>query len=84
LNWSATANGLQVFNPSPYVVRLAKGIVPLPGSAQADLPRTYILPGERLSVALPLSSSVRAMAVRIFPATTYGFAVEHYEAPVSR
>jgi P pilus assembly chaperone PapD len=84
LNWSASANGLQVFNPSPYVVRLAKGIVPLPGSAQADLPRTYILPGERLSVALPLSSSVRAMAVRIFPATTYGFAVEHYEAPVSR
>ncbi|CAI8755735.1 MULTISPECIES: fimbria/pilus chaperone family protein [Pseudomonas] len=84
LHWSATADGLQVSNPSPYVVRLAKGIVPLPGSEQANLPRTYILPGERLNVGLPLSVSVRAMTVRIFPATTYGFAVERYDAPVTR
>lgn len=84
LNWSATADGLQVSNPSPYVVRLAKAIVPLPGTQAVNLPRTWILPGERLSVGLPLSSTVRTMAVRIFPATTYGFAVDHFDAPVTR
>ena len=83
LRWSATAEGLLVSNPSPYVVRLAKAIVPLPGTQVVELPRTWILPGERLSVWLPLSSTVRAMAVRIFPATTYGFAVDHFDAPVT-
>ncbi|RBC02492.1 fimbrial chaperone protein [Pseudomonas sp. MWU12-2115] len=83
LSWSATAEGLLVSNPSPYVVRLAKAIVPLPGTQAVDLPRTWILPGERLSVALPLSLTVRTMGVRIFPATTYGFAVDHFDAPVT-
>jgi len=84
LTWTATAEGLQVSNPSPYVVRLAKAIVPLPGTRAVDLPRTYILPGERLSVGLPLSSTLRIMGVRIFPATTYGFAVDQFDAPVTR
>lgn len=84
LSWSATPDGLQVFNPSPYVVRLAKAIVPLPGSDLANLPRTYILPGERLNIALPLSTSVRTMSVRIYPATTYGFSVEHFDTAVTR
>jgi len=83
LSWSATAEGLLVSNLSPYVVRLAKAIVPLPGTQVVELPRTWILPGERLAVRLPLSSTVRAMAVRIFPATTYGFAVDHFDAPVT-
>ncbi|MGG2022620.1 fimbria/pilus chaperone family protein [Pseudomonas sp. S8] len=83
LSWSATAEGLLVSNPSPYVVRLAKAIVPLPGTQVVELPRTWILPGERLAVRLPLSSTVRAMAVRTFPATTYGFAVDHFDAPVT-
>jgi P pilus assembly chaperone PapD len=83
LSWSATAEGLLVSNPSPYVVRLAKAIVPLPGTQAVDLPRTWILPGERLSVGLPLNVTVRTMAVRIFPATTYGFAVDHFDAPVT-
>lgn len=84
LSWSATAEGLLVSNPSPYVVRLAKAIVPLPGTQAVDLPRTWILPGEHLSVGLPMSVTVRAMEVRIFPATTYGFAVGHFDAPVTR
>jgi hypothetical protein len=48
------------------------------------LPKTYILPGERLHAELPLHTSAQTMAVRIFPATTYGFAVDHYDAPVTR
>jgi P pilus assembly chaperone PapD len=84
LTWSMDAAGVQVVNPSPYVVRLAKTIVPLPGTRSVNLPKTYILPGERLHAELPLHNSAQTMAVRIFPATTYGFAVEHYDAPVTR
>jgi P pilus assembly chaperone PapD len=75
---------LQVHNPSPYVVRLGKALTPLPGSRPVELPRTYILPGERLQLDLPLSTLAQVSSVRIFPATTYGFAVDHYDAPVTR
>lgn len=84
LTWSVDATGIQIVNPSPYVVRLAKTVVPLPGIRSVNLPRTYILPGERLHADLPLHASAQTMAVRIFPATTYGFAVDHYDAPVAR
>lgn len=84
LTWTVTREGVQVLNSSPYVVRLAKTIVPLPGTRSVNLPRTYILPGERLHAELPWHTSIQTMAVRIFPATTYGFAVDHYDAPVAR
>lgn len=84
LIWSMDATGIQIVNPSPYVVRLARAIVPLPGTRSVNLLRTYILPGERLHADLPLHASSQTMAVRIFPATTYGFAVDHYDAPVAR
>lgn len=84
LSWSSTGGSLQVSNPSPYVVRLAKAIIPLPGVRSVDLPRTYILPGERLSIAGWPANAAPVTGVRIFPATTYGFAVEHYDAAVAR
>lgn len=84
LSWSATNSGLQVLNPSPYVVRLSKAIVPLPGTRAVNLPRTYVLPGERLHIDLAPGAAAAVMGVRIFPATTYGFAVEQYDATVAR
>ncbi|WP_213937848.1 fimbria/pilus chaperone family protein [Pseudomonas sp. dw_612] len=84
LTWSSTGGALQVFNSSPYVVRLAKAIVPLPGVRPVDLPRTYILPGERLRVDGLPGGAAPVTGVRIFPATTYGFAVEQYDAAVTQ
>ncbi|WP_332764181.1 fimbria/pilus chaperone family protein [Pseudomonas koreensis] len=84
LVWTVTQDGLHVHNPSPYVVRLGKAVTPLPGSSPVELPRTYILPGERLQLDLPLSSLAQVSSVRIFPATTYGFAVDDHIAPVTR
>lgn len=79
LAWSLKNDRLSVHNPTPYVVRLAQELTLLPGNGSALLPRTYVLPGETLSVATDGASS---HAVRLQPATVYGFAVPHFEAPL--
>lgn len=80
LVWAEAGNQVQVSNPSPYVVRLARSVNLIPSGATLDLGRTYILPGEVLSLPAP---SILATHVRLFPATTYGFAVGNYDAPLS-
>jgi P pilus assembly chaperone PapD len=80
LVWSVAGNQIKVSNPSPYVVRLAKSANLIPGGATLDLGRTYVLPGEVLTLA---ASSTLGTHVRLFPATTYGFAVDSYDAPLS-
>ncbi|MDI2593915.1 fimbria/pilus chaperone family protein [Pseudomonas sp. N3-W] len=80
LSWSLKNNELSVLNDTPYVVRLAQELQLLPGKDKAMLPRTYILPGEHLTVGVPTQS---ANTVRLQPATVYGFAVAAYDAPIS-
>lgn len=80
LVWSLKNQQLSVNNPTPYVVRLAQELTLLPGKGTALLPRTYVLPGETLSVA---ASQAQASTVRMQPATVYGFAVAPYEAPIT-
>jgi P pilus assembly chaperone PapD len=80
LVWSVAGKQIQVSNPSPYVVRLAKSVNLIPGGATLDLGRTYVLPGEVLSLA---TTSTLGTHVRLFPATTYGFAIDSYDAPLS-
>ena len=80
LTWSQHGNTLQVRNDSPYVVRLAQELRLLPGDGKAMLPRTYVLPGETLSVP---ATGGPASKVRLQPATVYGFAVAAYEAPIT-
>ena len=80
LVWSLKNRQLSVNNPTPYVVRLAQELTLLPGKGTALLPRTYVLPGETLSVA---ASQPQASTVQIQPATVYGFAVAPYEAPIT-
>lgn len=81
LNWSLHGAQLKVKNPSPYVVRLSKSVSVMPSGVMLDLPRTYVLPGEELVLAgaALLASST---TVRLSPATTYGFAVGTYDAPL--
>jgi len=68
-----------VRNETPYVVRLAQELQLLPSRSGALLPRTYVLPGESISVP---AMATTATQVRFLPATVYGFAVAHYDAPV--
>ena len=80
LVWRLKNQQLSVNNPTPYAVRLAQELTLLPGKGSALLPRTYVLPGETLSVA---ASQAQANTVQMQPATVYGFAVAPYEAPIT-
>ncbi|MGY2138088.1 fimbria/pilus chaperone family protein [Pseudomonas reactans] len=80
LTWTLKADQLSVHNPTPYVVRMAQELQLLPGTGTAMLPRTYVLPGETLTVS---ASGSGATAVRMQPATVYGFAVPAHEAPIT-
>ena len=80
LTWTLRDGQLQVRNDTPYVVRLAQELLLLPGNGQAMLPRTYVLPGEAISVP---ASGGQASTVRLQPATVYGFAVKAYDAPIT-
>ena len=82
LEWRLKGDQLSVHNPSPYVVRLAQELQLLPGSGSALLPRTYVLPGETLNVAVT-GPGAGANRVKLQPATVYGFAVAPYEAPIT-
>ncbi|OYU07847.1 MAG: fimbrial chaperone protein [Pseudomonas sp. PGPPP1] len=80
LAWNLKSQQLSVHNPTPYVVRLAQELRLLPGDGSALLPRTYVLPGETLTVA---TNTTAATQVQLQPATVYGFAVEPYVAPLN-
>lgn len=79
LRWSLKDGQLTVRNDTPYVVRLGQELHLLPSAVNAMLPKTYVLPGEHISVKVPEGAATQ---VRFQPATVYGFAVPHYEAPI--
>ena len=86
LQWGLAENGMvEVKNDSPYVVRLSTHKVELqPGKQALELPKAYILPGERLQLAsagqtLPLD----ATHVKLWPATSYGYAVDSFTASLN-
>lgn len=79
LQWSLSDGKLTVRNDTPYVVRLGQEVQLLPAAGSAMLPKTYVLPGEHLSIKAPNGSATQ---VRFQPATVYGFAVPYYEAPI--
>lgn len=82
LQWSLSDGKLTVRNETPYVVRLAQELKLLPGSQAARLPRSYVLPGDNITVEVDGPVSGTPATVKLFPATVYGFAVDAYEAPL--
>ena len=82
LNWKHEGDQLRVHNDSAYVVRMALDVQLHPRAHQGKLPRTYILPGEVLTVVTD-DSVAGVVAVEIQPATVYGFTVDSYRAPVT-
>lgn len=79
LTWHLKGKTLSVRNDSPYVVRLADEVVLNPQKHKVHLPRTYVLPGEALSVPVEVAVA-GTTSVTIAPATVYGFTVENYDA----
>lgn len=85
LEWSLKAGELSVNNPSPYVVRLGQGVTTLPDRSTWMLPHAYVLPGQRLTLTLDGKQlNGTSSSVRLSPATTWGFTVDSFEAPLAR
>lgn len=83
LTWSVRNGNLVAKNDSAYVVRLAQTVTLLPGNTELDLGKTYFLPGETISVAVPATGAA-STTVRLAPATVYGFSVDSYDAALTR
>jgi P pilus assembly chaperone PapD len=81
LNWQRTGDRLTVHNGSAYVVRLALELQLNPQKQMAMLPRSYVLPGEVLTVKTE-GTLAGVSSVVLQPATVFGFSVDHYQADV--
>lgn len=85
LTWKVSGHSMTVSNPSPYVVRLGQGVQTLPDGAAWTLPNAYVLPGQTLTMKADGDQAPRAAKqVRISPATTWGYTVDTYDAPLSQ
>lgn len=83
LKWVYRNNILSVSNPSPYVVRLAQLVQTRPDNTRWNLNRTYILPSETISLKLESKKMPSSPElVHISPATTWGFTVDSWDAPL--
>ncbi|MCU6359043.1 fimbria/pilus chaperone family protein [Enterobacter quasiroggenkampii] len=83
LKWTYHNKMLTVSNPSPYVVRLAQAVQTLPDNTRWNLNRTYILPSETVSLKLESQKAPSSPEqVHISPATTWGFTVDSWDAPL--
>lgn len=94
LIWKKDGDKLIVNNSSPYVVRMGQGVHTLADNNLWILPNSYVLPGE--THILTLSRQVKSdtkiekpkdgnmNVVRISPATTWGFTVDSYDAPLGQ
>lgn len=84
LTWTLSGNSLTVSNPSPYLVRLGQGVSSQPGNTAWTLPNSYILPGQTLTLTPDGNKTAgSATKIRISPATTWGYTVNSYDAPLN-
>ncbi|CAB3743351.1 fimbria/pilus chaperone family protein [Achromobacter kerstersii] len=81
MKWDLSDGKLNVVNDSAYVVRMAQELKLKPSGKVVSLPKTYVLPGETLSI--PAHGSTGDKTVTIQPATVYGYAVGPYDAPLA-
>ncbi|WP_258041603.1 fimbria/pilus chaperone family protein [Citrobacter amalonaticus] len=76
LNWSASGDNLKVTNTSKQVVRLVPQIKFLPSGSELSLGKSYILPHETLTIAVPANLRLNDQRqVEFSPVSRYGFDV---------
>ncbi|MBE4855183.1 MULTISPECIES: fimbria/pilus chaperone family protein [Enterobacter cloacae complex] len=83
LDWTASGTSVTVKNPSKYVVRLAQNVVLQPSGISGVLAKTYILPGETMTVSMGKSVSGNNK-VKFFPASRYGVEVPSFIADLNK
>lgn len=76
---------LTLSNPSPYVVRLLQAVSVMPGDTRLTLlPRPYVLPGESFSMVVPGGLAPEVNALRLYPASPYGFDMPPFDTRLER
>lgn len=83
LDWTASGTSVTVKNPSKYVVRLAQNVVLQPSGISGSLAKTYILPGETMTVSMGKSVSGNNN-VKFFPASRYGVEVPSFISDLNK
>ncbi|MCK7267517.1 fimbria/pilus periplasmic chaperone [Enterobacter cloacae] len=83
LEWTASGTSVTVKNPSKYVVRLAQNVVLQPSGISGSLVKTYILPGETMTVSMGKSVSGNTK-VKFFPASRYGGEVPSFISDLNK
>ncbi|HIF6298705.1 TPA: fimbria/pilus chaperone family protein [Klebsiella michiganensis] len=83
LDWTASGTSVTVKNPSKYVVRLAQNVVLQPSGISGSLAKTYILPGESMTVSMGKSVSGNNK-VKFFPASRYGVEVPSFISDLNK
>lgn len=83
LKWEQTGQDtLKVTNTGAYVIRMSPSISVEPQKVSGSLPRSYLLPGDTISVKLN-NKVADIQKVTITPANLYGYFVKPYESSVS-
>ena len=80
LDWKYNGGNITVENNTPYVVRMEQKVKLLPSGNSMQLPKTYILPGEKINATGERKASAMDKQVEIFPATRYGYKSSNYIA----
>jgi len=82
LKWSTSGNTLTVKNDSAYVVRMADKLQTLPSKTSLTFGKTYILPGQTLTMTAPHSLSGDHQ-VEMYPASRYGVPMPAYTTTIN-
>lgn len=82
LQWTHHDDKVTVNNPSPYVVRLSEQAMLLPSSTRIDLGKTYLLPGQKITVTIKKPSATDNQ-VQFYPASRYGVQVDSYTSSLN-
>lgn len=84
LSWSINGENLKVKNTGKQVVRLAQHLKLQPAGVVLNLKKTYILPGETLTAAIPEGSRlIGQQQVEFSPVSRFGFDVGLQKANIA-
>lgn len=80
LIWKINNGNVTVENKTPYVVRMEQKAKLLPSGISAQFPKTYILPGEKVTASTKGKITSSDKKIEIYPATRYGYKTQSYIA----
>lgn len=80
LIWQINNGNVTVENNTPYVVRMEQKAKLLPSGISAQFPKTYILPGEKVTASTKGKITSSDKKIEIYPATRYGYKTQSYIA----